>query len=303
MNYLKLIRLPNLLIIALTQYLIRYTIIIPILTVYGLTSSLSEINFFLIVLSTILIAAGGYIINDYHDQQIDLINKPERVIIGKTVSKKQGIIFYAALSATGIAIGIYLSFVHNVPLIWQINFISAALLWLYSSMLKKIFLIGNVLISLLSSLSLLIIFISEKIIQTNEVKETKYLIIAYSIFGFIMTWIREVIKDLEDKEGDLIFDRKTLPIVAGEVFSKWFAVLLIFVVLYSLMFIQYKQQQWHDKISFAYVIAGIELPLIVLFVLLLRANTKKQYTVSSRLTKVIMVTGILSMLVFYLRYK
>jgi 4-hydroxybenzoate polyprenyltransferase len=303
MNYLKLIRLPNLLIIALTQYLIRYTIIIPILTVYGLTSSLSEINLFLIVLSTILIAAGGYVINDYHDQQIDLINKPERVIIGKTVSKKQGVIFYAALSATGIAIGIYLSFVHNVPLIWQINFISAALLWLYSSMLKKIFLIGNVLISLLSSLSLLIIFISEKIIQTNEVKEIKYLIVAYSIFGFIMTWIREVIKDLEDKEGDLIFDRKTLPIVAGEVFSKWFAVLLIFVVLYSLMFIQYKQQQWHDKISFAYVIAGIELPLIVLFVLLLRANTKKQYTVSSRLTKVIMVTGILSMLVFYLRYK
>lgn len=303
MNFLKLIRLPNLLIIALTQYLIRFTIIIPILQVYNLTSSLSEINFFLLVLSTVLIAAGGYVINDYHDQQIDMINKPEKVIIGKLISKKQGINFHTILSLAGIAIGIYLSFIQNIAFLWQIDMLCVAFLWAYSSQLKKIFLVGNIVISLLASLSLLIVLISEKIIRTNNVKEAMYLVIAYSIFAFIMTWIREIIKDLEDKDGDLAFVRKTLPIVAGNTFSKWFTAFLIMTVLFSLALIQYQQQQWHDKISFAYVVVVVELPLILLVIFLFRAKTKGNYAVASLITKGIMLTGILSMLVFYLRYK
>jgi 4-hydroxybenzoate polyprenyltransferase len=118
-----------------------------------------------------------------------------------------------------------------------------------------------------------------------------------------MTWIREIIKDIEDKEGDVAFNRKTLPIMAGDIFSKLFTAFLILTVLFSLAFIQFRQQQWQDKISFVYVVIGIELPLILLLVLLWRADKKKEYTVSSLLTKGIMLTGVLSMLVFYLRYK
>jgi 4-hydroxybenzoate polyprenyltransferase len=287
MIFLKLVRLPNLLIIACTQYLIRYTIIIPILAAYNLTTAVSEINFFLLVLSTVLIAAGGYVINDYHDRQIDMINKPSKVIIGKQISKKQS----------------YLSFFQNIFLLWQINLISVALLWLYSSMLKKFFMVGNIVIALLAALSLLIIIFSEKTIWTNEVMEAKYLIFAYSLFAFIMTWIREVIKDLEDKEGDIAFNRKTLPVIAGDVFSKLFASFLILTVLFSLALIQFRQQQWQDSVSFGYVVIGIELPLVALLILLSQANKKKAYTVSSLLTKGIMLTGVLSMLVFYLRYK
>ena len=138
MNFLKLIRLPNLLIIALAQYLVRFAIIIPILEAYNLTSAVSEINFFLVVLSTVLIAAGGYIINDYHDLQIDLINKPSKVIISKKVSKKASINLYGIVSLSGVAIGVYLSFFQNIFLLWQINILSAVLLLIYSSYLKKI---------------------------------------------------------------------------------------------------------------------------------------------------------------------
>ncbi|MEP7170886.1 MAG: UbiA family prenyltransferase, partial [Bacteroidota bacterium] len=167
MNFLKLIRLPNLFIIALAQYLIRYTIIIPILATYNLASSVSEINFFLVVLSTVLIAAGGYIINDYYDLQIDLINKPEKIIVSKQVTKKQSVNFYALLSLTGIAIGVYLSFFQNIFLLWQINILSAVLLLVYSSFLKKIFLIGNIVISTLSALSIYVLLILEKDIWIN----------------------------------------------------------------------------------------------------------------------------------------
>src|SRR3954469_11447769 len=124
MKFLKLIRFPNLLIIAVTQYLVRYTIILPILAAYNLTSAVSDINFFLIVVSTVLIAAGGYIINDYHDLQIDLINKPAKVIVDKFISKKTCFNLYAGLSLSGIAIGIYLSFFQGIFLFWQINILS-----------------------------------------------------------------------------------------------------------------------------------------------------------------------------------
>ncbi|HKR06686.1 MAG TPA: geranylgeranylglycerol-phosphate geranylgeranyltransferase [Bacteroidia bacterium] len=310
MNFLKLIRLPNLVIIALTQYLIRHTIIIPILAAYNLTSTVSEINFFLLVLSTVLIAAGGYVINDYYDLQIDLINKPSKVVIGKLVPKKQSMNFYVVLTLTGIAIGIYLSFFQNIFLLWQINILSVALLLLYSSVFKKVFLIGNIVISILSALSVYLLLIIEKNIWINfllnhpdSINAIPYLISAYSLFAFIITWIREIVKDLEDKEGDQVFNRKTLPIISGNSVAKLFIAFLIMTVLFSLMLIQYRQQQWNDWISFAYVVAAIELPLIVLSFITLRANKKKDYTVSSLLTKGIMLTGVLSMLVFYLRYK
>ncbi|MEO5570011.1 MAG: geranylgeranylglycerol-phosphate geranylgeranyltransferase [Bacteroidia bacterium] len=310
MNFLRLIRLPNLLIIALTQYLVRYTIVLPILTAYHLISSVSEINFFLLVFSTVLIAAGGYLINDYHDYHIDLINKPSKVIIGKQFNNRQCMYSYTVLSVTGILIGVYLSFFQNIFLLWQIDILCVVLLFLYSSVLKKIYLIGNVVISILSALSIYMLLIVEKKVWVNflmhhniAINALPYLISAYSIFAFVITWIRELIKDLQDKRGDSVFNRKTLPIIAGDRFAKLFTAFLILTVLFALVLIQYKQQQWQDKVSFMYVVTGIELPLITLLIFLLFANTKEKYAVASLLAKGIMVTGILSMLVFYLRYK
>jgi 4-hydroxybenzoate polyprenyltransferase len=310
MKFLKLIRFPNLLIIAVTQYLVRYTIILPILAAYNLTSAVSDINFFFIVVSTVLIAAGGYIINDYHDLQIDLINKPGKVIVDKFISKKTCFNLYAGLSLSGIAIGIYLSFFQGIFLFWQINILSFALLLIYSTTLKKVLLIGNISIAALSALSIYLLLIIEKNTWINflqnrqdSINAIPYIVSAYALFAFIMTLIREVIKDYEDKEGDALFNRNTLPIVSGNFISKLFVSFLILVVLFCLILIQYRQQQWQDKVSFFYVVAAIEIPLLVLLTLLLRAGKKKDYAVSSLLTKGIMLTGILSMLVFYLRYK
>lgn len=310
MSFLRLIRLPNLFLIILTQYLIRYTIVIPILTAFGQASEVSETNFFLVVLSTVLIAAGGYIINDYYDLQIDRINKPEKVIIGNRVSKKQSINMYAATSLAGIAIGAYLSFFQDIFLLWQINFLSASLLLLYSSLFKKIILVGNFIISLLAALSVYLLLILEKKTWVNfllgrpeTIPAIAYLISAYALFAFLTTWIREIIKDLEDEEGDRVFGRKTLPVVAGNKVSKLCSSFLLLVVLFSLVLIQFRQKQWEDMISFIYVVVFVELPLLILLFLLFNAKRKSDYTASSLLAKGIMLAGILSMFVFYLRYK
>lgn len=287
--------------IALTQYLVRFTIVIPILSFSQFNSSLSEINFFLLVLSTVLISAGGYIINDYYDFPIDTINKPSEVIVDGQLDRKWCMKIYVLLSGCGVLIGCYLSFVKEIPNVWMINILSTILLWKYSSDFKKIFLLGNLVISFLTGLAVIILLLTDSYAHGDDV--IKKLICGYTVFAFVMTFIREVIKDMEDKEGDETYGRKTLPVVLGVNVSKTIVLFLIVITLSSLVFIQFMQHQWNDMVSFCYVVFGIEIPLLVLAVTLFRAGAKEDFNKASSLTKTIMLTGILSMLVFYLRYK
>lgn len=301
MNFLKLIRFPNLVMIALAQYLIRFTIVVPILSTSGLLSSVSGFNFFLLVFSTVLIAAGGYIINDVNDFQIDTLNKPAQVMAVKLFDKKWCLKMHLLLSGTGVVIGCYLSFFRQIPNVWMINLLSTGLLWIYSSRIKKIIVAGNFVVSFLSALSLIIILLADKNAYSEIV--IRKLICGYTVFAFVITMVREVIKDMEDSEGDKAFDRNTIPVVLGNLFSKYLSAFLVLVILFSIAMIQYYQKQWDDMVSFIYVVAFIEIPLAALLFLLPRSKEKKDFSQMSLLTKGIMFTGVLSMLVFYLRYK
>ncbi|MFI5218262.1 MAG: geranylgeranylglycerol-phosphate geranylgeranyltransferase [Bacteroidia bacterium] len=301
MDFLKLIRFPNLLMIALTQYLVRFTIITPILSVSGMNSALSNFDFFLLVFSTVLIAAGGYIINDINDFQIDALNKPENVIVGKRIDKNLSNKIHLLLSGTGVALGCYLSFIREIPNVWMINLLSTGLLWMYSSQFKKIIVAGNFIISFLAALSIIIILLADK--NAYAAMAIRKLICGYTVFAFVITMIREVIKDMEDAAGDKAFGRKTIPVVMGNMFSKYYSAFLVLVILFSIAIIQYYQRQWEDKVSFIYVVLFIELPLAALLFFLFRSKEKKDFSRLSLLAKGIMFTGILSMLVFYLRYK
>jgi len=229
LSFLRLIRFPNLLIVILTQYLLEYLVLRPAIQDSSNSPLLDHFHFALLVFSTVIIAAGGYIINDIYDYKIDLINKPDQLIINKKISSKNAWIIYWSISIFGFLISLYLAFyVKNLPLV-LIYPIAILLLFLYSKSLKKSVLVGNLIVALFCAFVPGIVLFAERetLMPSSEYKEyclTSELIsnpaiqsfFFYILFAFISTLYREVIKDIEDVEGDKKNGCKTLP-----VFSIW----------------------------------------------------------------------------------
>ncbi|MCA4898797.1 MAG: geranylgeranylglycerol-phosphate geranylgeranyltransferase [Bacteroidota bacterium] len=238
-----------------------------------------DVWLFILSASTILIAAAGYIINDYYDVKIDLINKPERVVIGKSITRRYAIFFHTALSFLGVALGLLINWK-----VGTINFVCAFFLWLYSNNLKRQPLIGNMVVSFLTGLSVFIlVFLYEQLFP---------LVVAYSLFAFFMTLIREVVKDMEDVKGDNSFGCKTLPIVWGIRKTKLFLYAVTAVFSATVVWMDFFQL----GIPLVYFVPLLFLPMAVLMVRLVRADTKSQFYQLSQLCKVIMLLGIVSMI-------
>lgn len=308
----KFIRFPNLIIISLTQYVIRFSVIKPFYDATGLKFSLPEGQFAILVLSTVLIAAAGYIINDYFDVEIDTANGKENFIATGKVSEKIARALFYVFSIAGILIGAYFSYEVRLRPYFLINLLTVGLLYFYAQSYKRMFLLGNVVVAALSAASVFIVAFSDRemqfafsmlniptySLQTQYLRLIIVIISAYSVFAFFISLIREIIKDIEDVNGDKQNNCKTLPVVMGTSVAKWVAQFLIFTLVCLIILIQIKQQQWENKISFCYVVLAVQLPLILLSVLLIKATHKKHFTECSSLCKLIMLTGVLSMAVF-----
>ena len=202
MNLIRLIRLPNLLIIAFTQFLVRYCLILPaFLTEQKITSELpphlDKLQFILLVASTLLIAAGGYIINDVNDIDIDDVNNPGKNIIGKSINENVAQIIYYSITGLGVLLGFWIAFQIGKLSLGTIPLFCALSLYMYSTFYKKRLYSGNIIVSVLAALSVLIVGLYEPEFYRNII----YLLY-YSLFAFQMTLIREIIKDAEDIEGD-----------------------------------------------------------------------------------------------------
>ncbi|MEJ0055515.1 MAG: geranylgeranylglycerol-phosphate geranylgeranyltransferase [Bacteroidota bacterium] len=269
-NLLRLTRFWNLLIIGLAQYCTAGFLVSP--------EKIFDLRLFLLSLSTILIAAAGYIINDYYDVKIDLINKPERVVIGKGITRRYALLFHTLLSVSGVTIGFLLN--------WKIgilNFFCAFLLWLYSNALKRLPFIGNFTVGLLTGLSIFIVnFLYPPLLVLTTI---------YSLFAFFITLVREIIKDLEDLRGDDTFGCKTLPIVCGIRRTKVFTYLLL--ILFSVFVIAL--HQWVTLLPMQFFLWSLFMPMAILAGWLVRADTRRDFYQLSQFCKVIMVAGVLSM--------
>jgi len=269
-GFIKLTRFWNLLIIALAQYFTAAFLI-------G-TEKIWDPKLFLLSASTMIIAAAGYIINDYYDVKIDLINKPERVVIGKEVARRYALLFHSVLSIIGVALGFLLNWKIGV-----INFFCAFLLWWYSNDLKRQPFIGNFVVALLTSISIFMVNILYHTYQP--------LVGIYSIFAFAMTLIREVVKDMEDLKGDNTFGCKTLPIIWGMRKTKFLLYLLMAILFGSVIYIN----ELYKQLPLLYFFAFLFVPLVFLFARLVRADTKKDFYYLSQWCKVIVLLGIVSM--------
>lgn len=315
-SVLRLVRFPNLLIIAFTQYAMRYLIMEPLLPSSSFDLQFGDFQFALLVFSTMLIAAAGYIINDYFDTQADLINKPKRVVVGVSIHRREAMILHALMNIMGIGIGVYLSFYIKLPALSMVFLIATGLLWFYSTNYKRQFLVGNLTVSILTGLVPLMVILFEIPLLNREYGELMlrnnasfgYLVAwvgAFSFFAFVTTLIREIIKDAEDFEGDRAYGMKTVPIVLGTFWTRIAVVVMVVGTLGALVYLLLKyivsSVDPLDYISLIYFALFLALPLIALAIQILLARDKRAYRRASLLIKLVMLAGILySLVVFYL---
>lgn len=295
----RLIRLPNLLIIALTMYLVRYCLMQPQLQLQVLDLKMEDVDFIILVLSVIFIAAAGYVINDYFDTRIDAINHPEKVVVGKLIPYKKAIIIHWVLNGLGLLAGVYVAYKVGAPKLAFIHLIATGLLWFYSTSYKKSLLIGNVVVAALSALVPLI----AAIFEPNNSKINFVFVLAYAFFAFIISIIREIIKDIEDMKGDKLDSAHTLPIVSGVGIAKIVILFLSLSLFGFLAVVEYNQYLGKDFISFYYFVIAVSLPIAILMYSIVKAKDKNDFTRASMLSKFIMLSGIMSMLIFYLTIK
>jgi|SRR5690554_1421430 len=319
-DFLRLIRLPNLFVIALTQYAIRFGIIYPFLRQAGLDLFMPEKLFALLVLATVLIAAAGYIINDYFDIKVDYVNKPKQLIVGKTIRRRHAMASHLLFNVSGLFIASYVAFKIGHPLLILFQLVSAALLWFYTVTFKKQLLVGNLIIASLTALvpftagyyEVVIMFDNIGSIDQDgfhyesiasllfSIKYLLYWIIGYSIFAFLLTLSREIVKDMEDIKGDEAYGCKTLPIVHGIKKTKSVAIFILLLTLSAITALETIQVISRDWISFAYFLLFISMPLILLSFRLLRAQSKKEFFIVSQGIKICMLFGILYTVIIFL---
>lgn len=309
---LKLIRWQNLLIVILTMILIRYAVIAPLIgktyvilangsgEEIPLTLQFPWYDFILLVLATVFITAGGYVINDYFDIKTDLINKG-KVIVGTKIPRRKAMMWHNIFNIAGVALGFYISWKAGYTMMGTMFLIVSGLLYFYSASYKRQFLIGNIIVALLTAMVPLLVvfyewpalyrFYAANAVKMPELNFLFYWVGGFALFAFLTNLTREIIKDVEDFEGDVAYGRNTLPIVTGVVTSKIVSVSLIILTIVLLYLAWYFFV--NDIITLIYINAAIVIPLLfVIFKIAVSKNRKQLHTASS-IMKIVMLTGIL----------
>lgn len=299
--FLKLVRLPNLVFIFITQVLFEYCVIIPAFHQAGLQPNLAGSYIFLLGLSSVFIAGGGNIINDYFDINIDLINKPSKVIISKYIHRHWAILFHILLSLAGILLGCWIEYKTHAYLLGLSNLICACLLFIYSIVLKRKPFSGNIIIALLTAWTVLVVTFCEsnQLIAKNatlDISKITRLTFLYAGFAFIISLIREMIKDMEDVPGDSRYNCRTFPIVFGMNAAKIYVAIwqIVLLALLCIMTIYVLQFGWW--ISSIYCVVLLIYPSFKILRRLLKPADSTVYHQLSSQVKWVMLAGILSML-------
>ena len=308
-TYLKLIRYQNLIFIAFAQFVMRQVVLVPILQTFGFDATMDTSMLFLLITATVLIAAGGYVINDYFDVKIDFINKPDKQIVGNKISRHKAMLLHQILTGLGVVCGLLLAFFARSFTLAFIFIVIPGLLWFYSASYKRQFLIGNLVIAFISAITILIVGITQLAFLQKEygnlVFETPIpthfyaWIGGFAIFSFLLTLIREIIKDVEDEKGDREMECRTLPIKWGVKKTKLFLYSLTGFTVVLLFLANFYFIHFNGTLTLRYIIFGNVLPFIALCFLIYKASAKSDFHQASNLSKVIMFIGVLYSFVFY----
>lgn len=301
MAYLKLIRYKNLLIVLLTQVLMQYLILTPALEATGKVPVLNGFHFALLCLVTVIITASGFIINDFFDQEIDRVNKPDELIIGPRIPPELAKKMYHVLNIIGGILALWLSVEIGKPFWFLIYPVAVFGLWLYSKFLKKLFLWGNFVVAAFCGGVSLVLLLPEldQYFQTKSLSPESpvrlgFLIIAfYSLFAFLTTFLREVVMDLEDMEGDQANHRRTLPLISGVGNTKIVAVVTGFLIIALSAVIWFASSVIGGNIPAIIIFSIFNLLLLLSIYKIFKAEIKQHYGTISTQIKVLMLLGLL----------
>lgn len=301
MSILQLIRFPNLIIVALTQFLLYYQLILPALQSANITPSLGQPLFSLFVLVTLLITAGGYIINDLIDLEIDLLNKPERVIISRKIPHQMAYWLYFVFNLAGFVLALAIAFATNrMHLLFIFPFAVIGLL-VYSKWLKKRPLSGNLLIAFYCAGVAAIVWIAELPallkLPLIDYQQVIQLLLFYAGFAFLSTLFREIVKDIEDAQGDAMAGARTVPIYWGTKVAKNIALVIGILLLIFLGYVMLILKNSLDIVALL-LLFGLGILICIGTWSLYKAENKMQFHQLSQFSKIIMLGGILLLLLF-----
>lgn len=281
----------------------------PILQTFGFETSMDAGLFLLLMSATVFIAAGGYVINDYFDIKIDAINRPDKQIVGKRVSRHTAMLIHQVLTGIGVICGLLIAYFARSFTLAFIFIVIPGLLWFYSASYKRLFLIGNLVVAFISSITILVVGIAQLAFLQKEygnlVFETPIpsqfygWIGGFAIFAFLCTLIREIIKDIQDEKGDREMECHTLPIKWGINKTKIFLYCLIACTVLLLFLTNYYFIHFDGDLTIRYIIFGLVIPFVVLGYLIYIAKSDSDFQHASNLSKVIMFIGVLYSFVFY----
>ncbi|MGC4056993.1 MAG: geranylgeranylglycerol-phosphate geranylgeranyltransferase [Chitinophagaceae bacterium] len=307
MAWLRLVRWNNLFIVMLTQLLVWYCVLLPLHAWTDTPFLLGPLHFALVCISTILIAAAGYIINDYFDIKIDAINRPQKAILDRVIDRRQAIIAHSVLNVLALVLAGAVAWSAGKWYWLFVQLFSTVLLFFYSSHFKRLYVIGNVVVALLTALTIFTLFIYEPGLWyfvsqppmlrkgDAELANPIWVLGIYTGFAFVLTWMREIVKDMEDHIGDAAEGCVTMPIKLGLKRTARFIQLISLAAIIPLVIASVKVQ----GVLGIYTFFVLTLPLTAWVLLLNRRASTQHYHRMSRYLKVIMVSGIGSLIVYY----
>lgn len=338
-SFLKLIRFENLLIIFATQYLFRYFVFNSLfldankqlidyfskngrIAPFNFGLQLLPLDFFLLSLSTVMIAAAGYIINDYFDLKTDRINRPTSIIIDNGIKRRVAMLAHLIINCIGILIGFYIGYKVGNYKLGMIHVFAAGLLWFYSTNFKKIFFLGNLIVAFLTGLVPLVVAIFEthllnhrsqitfilepvykEFISIWEISFNRpiYFAAGFASFAVLCSLMREIVKDMKGFIGDLETGGQSIPIKLGYTNTKTIVQTINLFTISLLLYVGwYFLKTYNDSISIIYIVLTLVLPLIVFSFVLIKSNSSKKFNQSIIFLNFVMLFGILySLIIWY----
>ncbi|MBR4706365.1 MAG: geranylgeranylglycerol-phosphate geranylgeranyltransferase [Paludibacteraceae bacterium] len=305
-DIMRLVRWSNLLFLAALIWLMEKWVAVPILDKAAFGEQMPWYVLLLLMSATVLIAAGGYVINDYFDVKIDRINRPDELIVTRTVTKPTAMRLSIGLSAAGMVCGLVLALLLRSMTFAILFIIVPGLLWFYSSSYKRLFMVGNLTISLLAALTpMMVAMANVAVLQLRYATILPYTTLVhdlyawlggFALFAFLLTWIREIVKDMQDQMGDRELECHSMPVVWGDMWTKIFVTALIVLTLAVIGHLWYHvlpfDRGW-SSLSTRYILFGVVTPLVGSLGLLWAAKIPSDYKTCQQLVKFTMLLGML----------
>ncbi len=295
----------NLFIVAITMYVTRYVLLMDVLDKEGNTSlAMAPLHFGALVLAAMLITAAGNVINDYFDQKVDKINKPEKVIVGKSISRKVAILIHQGMNFMAFAL---VSWICLETSYWQILLLPLVImffLWWYSPVFKKKPIVGNVLVAICTAAVPVFAVATDLHLLQGKLEASKWgdmslyayawlWVLGVSAFAFVLTMIREAVKDAQDEPGDREERYQTIPILWGTKRTKRYV--LSWMVVFFLM-TAWCATRISTSYDMAWLLGCLAVPMLIAFAVVLKAQNPSDFGRASRWIKLVMLGGLLLIL-------